>query len=72
MSRRAELPDYDPYLRQVLAAEEAADCVKAKKDNCDAGLVQAAGSVQDQPGAKSGKEVKSNSDALQQPTGATQ
>ena len=70
--QKADLPDYDPYLRQVLAAQEAEACVKAKKDNCTDVLVQAASSTQDQPGAKKGKDVKSNSEALQQPTGATQ
>lgn len=70
--KKAELPDYDPFLRQVMAAEETEACIKAKKENCDEALVEAAGSTQDQPGAKKGKDVRANSEALKQPTGATQ
>lgn len=69
--KKAELPDYDPYLRQVLAADAAEACREAKENNCDDLLVEAAASTQDQPGAKEGKEVQQNSQALT-PTGASQ
>lgn len=67
--KKADLPDYDPFLRQVLAAEEVAACEKKKERDCHRILARAAASVQDQPGAKEGKEVQQNSQALT-PTGA--
>lgn len=68
--KKAEAPDYDPYLRQVLAAEQAEAAKKAGGTGGEAVLLKAAGSTQDQPGAKDGKDVKNNSDALN-PTGAS-
>ncbi|MGQ0845106.1 MAG: hypothetical protein ACT4QF_13340 [Sporichthyaceae bacterium] len=69
--KTAELPDYDPYLRQVLAAEAVAACKKENRPgvDCEQALSSTASSTQDQPGAKEGGEVKSNSEALTQPGG---
>ncbi|MGQ0467937.1 MAG: hypothetical protein ACT4QG_21790 [Sporichthyaceae bacterium] len=68
-TKKTDQPVYDPYLRQVLAAEAAE---KEQDEQKSARiLVKAAGSTQDQPGAKEGKEVRTNSEALT-PTGATQ
>ncbi len=63
---KEKLPDYDPYLRQVLAAEEDEAAVEAGGTNPNK-VLRAAGSTQDQPGAKDGKDVQSNSNALQPP-----
>lgn len=69
-SKKGDQPDYDPYLRQVLAAEQARAAEKDGKDG-SAILVRAAASTQDQPGAKEGKDAQGNS-AANKPTGASQ
>lgn len=66
--KKSEIPDYDPYLRQVLAAERADAAEKAGGSRGDL-VLKAAASTQDQPGAKQNNKVQNDSAAIK-PTGA--